>query len=168
MSHDLKALLTAFGNLIIGSYDPSSHEFLRRWIEESVDHAAARDRGVEEGTIGLSGLGTEGRIHHDGIEGLVESVDGPPEPFHLDSGPGRVATGNREGFRIRIDPQHSISAQEFRGDREDPIPATQVCDGTTGDVAASRREVDELGRDPRGRRILFRGRYRMGDRVERL
>src|SRR5438309_8007482 len=125
---DRKGVLEAIGNRTSGGLDPSSNEFLRRWIEERVGHPAAGDRGVEERTIGLSGLGPERRIHHDGIEGLVESVDGPPNPFHLDSGAGRVAAGDREGFWIRIDSLDPTGAYGFRGDCGDRIPATPVCD----------------------------------------
>ena len=89
-------------------------------------------------------------------------------PLDVDVGACRVPACDFKGCGIRIHTHHAIGTEEFRGDRQDPVPASEVDRGPTVDIALRIGEVTNLGRDSGRRQILLRRRHRAGEPVERL
>src|SRR5437870_12065680 len=116
----------------------------------------------------MAPLRTERWIHEDGVEGLMDGPDIGEAPRDVDLRTFCVPQRDLHGKWIRVHARHGPRAEKFRGDREHTVPASEVHDRPTLDVAFRVSEVGDFGRDSRGRRILLRGRRRIPQRIEGL
>ena len=137
-------------------------------IQESVDDMAPRERGIEERTVRMPTLRAEGRIHEDRLEVLADGSDILETPLDVDARAFRVPPCGFDRRRIRVQTHHPTGAEKLRGDREHAVPAPEVRRRPALDVTSRRGEIRDLGGDAGGRRILLRGRRRMGQRVQGL
>ncbi len=148
--------------------DTTPHIGFRLRVQKRIDDAAPGERGIQEWPICMTPLRTERRIHEDGLEGLMDSLDVGEAPFDVDVCAFRVSARDIKDRRIRINAHDTIGAEKFRGNRENTVPASEVYRCPTRDIPFRMGDVHDLRRNPRRRRILLRRGCRVGQRVEGL
>jgi hypothetical protein len=152
---DREAILESFRNPCTGTLESPTDEVLGVGVEERVDDVSHGHRHVEERTIRVVRLGSERWVHQHGIERIVIAAHVREDPFDLDFAPRGIPTRDFDGPRIRVDADDPGRARQFRADRKNAVPAAQVYDGATCDVAAAYREMKDFRRDRRGSRVLL-------------
>jgi len=121
-----KGVSEPVGDIPESGLDATPHVGFRLRVQERVDDAARGERGIQERTIRMTSLGTERRIHEDGLEGLMDGPDIRQAPLDVDACAFRVSAGDAKGRGIRINAHHTIGAEKVRGNREDTVPASEV------------------------------------------
>src|SRR5207249_4327413 len=163
-----KPIFESVGDAASRRLDPPLHERLGRRIQKRVHHFPQLHRGIDERTVRVAGLSAERGIHQHRVAGFVHAAYVGDLPLDFDLRAFGVAPGDFDGFGIRVNAQNAGRPRQFRGNREDAVPAAQVYDGATCDVAPTESKLDHLRRDRGGRRILFRRWRRNLHRLQRL
>jgi hypothetical protein len=100
-------------------------------------------------------LGSERRVHHHRVHGLVQLVDRRVAPVAADPEALGVLSGTTKGIRIRFHPENAGRSQQGGSHREPARSAPQVGDYAMPNVTATERRPQEFGGERRRRLDLL-------------
>src|SRR6266568_864439 len=152
---DRKRICEAIRDRPAGRLDVAADEGFGGPIEEHVNDATASQRRVQERPVGVPALRSERRVHQDRVDGLVYLAHIADAKLRLHPRLRSVCFRDRNRDRIGIDAEDAPRAEEARREPEHTIPATEVEDRASVDVASPVGDVGNLRRDARRRRVLF-------------